>query len=139
MSKSKKSIIEVMGAQITILSVNDEDYISLTDMAKNFGDDAIIYNWMRNRSTVEFLGAWEQINNPNFKGLEYETFKNESGSNTFHLTPRKWVTATDAIGIQSRAGRYNGGTYAHRDIAFEFGSWLNPKFKLYLIKEFQRL
>ena len=108
-------------------------------MARKFGDDNVIYNWMRNRSTLEFLGIWEQIYNPNFKGLEFETFKNEAGANTFHLTPRKCITATEAIGIQSRAGRYNSGTYAHRDIAFEFGSWLSPEFKLYLIKEFQRL
>ena len=128
-----------MGTEITILSVKDEDYISLTDMAKKFGDDNIIYNWMRNRSSIEFLGIWEQIHNPGFKGFEFETFKNQAGANTFALTPKKWIDATDAIGIQSRAGRYNSGTYAHRDIAFEFGSWLSPEFKLYLIKEFQRL
>jgi hypothetical protein len=94
---------------------------------------------MRNRNTLEFIGVWEQTHNPDFKGLEFETFKNQAGLNSFSLTPRKWIEATHAIGFQSRAGRYGGGTYAHRDIAFEFGSWLSPEFKLYLIKEFQRL
>lgn len=139
MNKPKKSVIEVQGAAITVLTQKDEDYISLTDMVKKFGDDSLIYNWMRNRNTVEFLGIWEQIHNPDFKGGEFETFKMEAGLNSFHLTPRKWIDATGAIGIQSRAGRYGGGTYAHRDLAFEFGSWLSPEFKLYLIKEFQRL
>lgn len=139
MSKDKKSTIEVQGAPIAVLSHGDEDYISLTDMAKKFGDDALIYSWMRNRNTLEFLGIWEQIHNPRFKGGEFETFKKEAGLNSFHLTPRKWIEATDAIGLRSRAGRYGGGTYAHKDLAFEFGSWLSPEFKLYLIKEFQRL
>lgn len=94
---------------------------------------------MRNRNTVEFLGIWEQIHNPDFKGGEFETFRKEAGLNSFHLTPRKWIEATRAIGIQSRPGRYGGGTYAHKDLAFEFGSWLSPAFKLYLIEEFQRL
>jgi hypothetical protein len=115
------------------------DFISLTDMAKKFGDDILIYSWMRNRNTLEFIGVWEQIHNPDFKGIEFETFKNQAGLNSFSLTPRKWIEATDAIGFQSRAGRYGGGTFAHKDIAFEFGSWLSPGFKLYLIKEFQRL
>ena len=94
---------------------------------------------MRNRNTVEFLGMWEQINNPDFKGSEFATFKMQAGLNSFHLTPKKWIETTNAIGIQSRAGRYGGGTYAHKDLAFEFGAWLSPEFKLYLIKEFQRL
>lgn len=94
---------------------------------------------MRNRNTLEFIGVWEQIHNPAFKGLEFETFKNQAGLNRFSLTPRKWIEATGAVGFQSKAGRYGGGTYAHKDIAFEFGSWLSPEFKLYLIKEFQRL
>ena len=94
---------------------------------------------MRNRNTLEFLGIWEQIHNPGFKGVEFDTFKKEAGLNSFRLTPKKWVETTKAIGIQSRAGRYGGGTYAHKDLAFEFGSWLSPEFKLYLIKEFQRL
>jgi len=91
------------------------------------------------RDNLEFIGVWEQIHNPDFKGLEFETFKNQAGLNSFSLTPRKWIEATGAIGFQSKAGRYGGGTYAHKDIAFEFGSWLSPEFKLYLIKEFQRL
>ncbi len=139
MSKAKKSTISVQGTAITILSQKEEDYISLTDMARKFGDDALIYSWMRNRNTLEFIGIWERMHNPDFKGGEFETFKSEAGLNSFHLTPRKWIAATKAIGIQSRAGRYGGGTYAHKDIAFEFGSWLSPEFKLYLIKEFRRL
>jgi hypothetical protein len=138
MSQRKKSTtIEVQGAAITVLKQNEQDYISLTDMAKKFGDDVLIYSWMRNRNTLEFIGVWEQIHNSDFKGLEFETFRKQAGLNSFSLTPRKWIEATNAIGFQSRAGRYGGGTYAHRDIAFEFGSW--SKFKLYLIKEFQRL
>ena len=94
---------------------------------------------MRNRNTVEFLGIWEQIHNQDFKGVEFDTFRKEAGLNSFHLTPRRWIDATKAVGIQSRAGRYGGGTYAHADLAFEFASWLSPEFKMYLIKEFQRL
>jgi hypothetical protein len=139
MSKDKKTSIQVQGTAITILSQREEDYISLTDMSKRFGDDTLIYSWMRNRNTLEFLGIWEQIHNPVFKGGEFETFKKAAGLNSFHLTPKKWIDATAAIGLQSRAGRYGGGTFAHKDLAFEFGSWLSPEFKLYLIKEFQRL
>ena len=139
MAKDKRTTISVQGAPINILSHQEEDFISLTDMSRKFGDDTLIYSWMRNRNTLEFLGIWEQMHNSDFKGGEFETFKKEAGLNSFHLTPRKWIEATRAIGIQSRAGRYGGGTYAHKDIAFEFGSWLSPEFKLYLIKEFQRL
>jgi hypothetical protein len=139
MVKDKKSTINVQGTAIAVLSQQAEDFISLTDMARKFGDDTLIYSWMRNRNTLEFLGIWEQIHNPAFKGGEFETFKKEAGLNSFHLTPKKWIDATQAVGIQSRAGRYGGGTYAHKDLAFEFGSWLSPEFKLYLIKEFQRL
>jgi len=131
--------MDVQGAAIAVVTQSAADYISLTDMAKKFGDDVLIYSWMRNRNTLEFIGIWEQIHNPDFKGLEFETFRNQAGLNSFSLTPRKWIEATNAIGFQSRAGRYGGGTYAHCDIAFEFGSWLSPEFKLYLIKEFQRL
>ncbi|OGC11344.1 DNA-binding protein [candidate division WOR-1 bacterium RIFOXYA12_FULL_52_29] len=138
MVKNKKVVVQ--GSQIGILLRDgDNDFISLTDMTKKFGDDVLIYQWMRNRNTVEFLGIWEQIHNPDFKGVEFETFKKQAGMNSFSLTPRKWVDATGAIGLISRAGRYGGGTYAHKDIAFEFGSWLSAEFKLYLIKEFQRL
>ncbi|MEI7928927.1 MAG: KilA-N domain-containing protein [Verrucomicrobiales bacterium] len=139
MSKAKRTSIEVQGTAITVLSQHSQDFISLTDMAQKFGDDVLIYSWMRNRNTLEFIGIWEKIHNPDFKGLEFETFKNQAGLNSFSLTPRKWIEATGAIGFQSKAGRYGGGTYAHKDIAFEFGSWLSPEFKLYLIKEFQRL
>lgn len=138
MKKNRK--ITVQGSQIgLLLREGDNDFISLTDMAKKFGDDVLIYQWMRNRNTVEFLGIWEQIHNPSFKGIEFETFKKQAGMNNFSLTPKKWIEATKAIGLISKAGRYHGGTFAHKDIAFEFGSWLSAEFKLYLIKEFQRL
>ncbi len=139
MSRPKTSTIAVQGSDITVVSKEHGDFISLTDMARKFEDESLIYSWMRNRNTLEFIGIWERIHNPAFKGLEFETFKSQAGLNSFSLTPRKWVETTGAIGFQSRAGRYGGGTYAHRDIAFEFGSWLSPEFKLYLIKEFQRL
>ncbi len=101
------------------------------------GEDHI-RNWMRNKNTIEFLGLWEKLFNPDFKGVEFDTFLNEAGLNRFNMTPKKWINTTNAIGIISKAGR-NGGTYAHKDIAFEFASWISPEFKLYLIKEFQRL
>lgn len=117
MAAEKKSKINVLGSDIVVVSNNNEDYISLTDMAKRFGGDDLIYSWMRNRNTLEFLGIWEQIHNPNFKGGEFETFKKQAGLNSFHLTPKKWIETTNAVGIQSRSGRYGGGTYAHRDLA----------------------
>ena len=135
----KKRSINVIGAEITIHSRNQEDYISLTDMVKNFGDESIIYNWLRNRNTIEFLGIWEHLYNPDFNPVEFDRFKSEAGLNRFALSPKKWIEATNAIGIYAKSGRHGGGTYAHKDIAFEFGSWLSPEFKLYLIKEFQRL
>ena len=137
MNKQNK-IIQVQNIDITISSINNDDYISLTDMVKSEEGDDHIRNWMRNRNTVEFLGLWEQLNNPNFKGVEFDTFRKQTGLNNFNLTPRKWIEATNAIGIASKSGR-NGGTYAHKDIAFEFASWLSPVFKLYLIKEYQHL
>ncbi len=130
--------IEVEEKIIAITSHNEDDYICLTDMVRGEEGNDHIRNWMRNRNTVEFLGIWEQLNNPNFKGVEFDTFKKEAGLNSFNLTPKKWIEATDAIGIISKSGR-KGGTYAHRDIAFEFGAWISPMFKLLLIKEFQRL
>ncbi len=136
---AKSRTIELKGNVIAVINTKDWDFISLTDMVKGFGDDSLVYSWMRNRNTVEFLGIWEELNNPNFKGDEFVTFKMQAGLNNFNLTPRKWIEATQAIGIVSKAGRYGGGTFAHKDIAFEFGSWLSPEFKLYLIKEFQRL
>lgn len=132
-------VIVVKETPITIIEVNQQDYISLTDMVKPFGDENTIYNWLRNRNTIEFLGIWEQIYNPDFKPVEFDRFKTQAGLNSFSLSPKKWIDATNAIGIVSKAGRYGGGTYAHKDIAFEFGSWLSAEFKLYLIKEFQRL
>lgn len=132
-------IIIVKGSEIKIIKFQDSDYISLTDMIKSFGDESIITNWLRNRNTIEFIGIWEQINNPYFKPLEFEGFKKQAGLNSFWLSPKKWIETTGAIGLISKAGRYGGGTFAHKDIAFEFGSWLSPEFKLYLITEFQRL
>ena len=138
MSKTKLNVNEL---EIVLYKQNEEEYISLTDMAK-FRDSErtnyIIQNWMRTRNTIEFLGLWEQLKNPNFKSIEFDAFRNESGSNSFTLTPQKWIKTTDSIGVISKSGRY-GGTYAHKDIAFEFASWLSPTFKLYLITEYQRL
>ena len=139
MRKAKKSTIEVQGTSISILSQPDGDYISLTDMVRNFdGGGALIEQWLKNKDTVLFLGVWERINNPDFNSLEFEGIKNEAGRNSFFLSAKKLIALTGAKGLIASAGRY-GGTYAHRDIAFEFGSWLSPEFKLYLIKEFQRL
>jgi hypothetical protein len=139
MSKSKKSTIEVQGTAITILAGEHGDYISLTDMVRNFeGGSALIEQWLKNKDTVLFLGVWEQIHNPGFNSLEFEGIRNEAGRNSFFLSAKAWIDRTRAKGLIASAGRY-GGTYAHADIAFEFGSWLSPEFKLYLIKEFQRL
>ena len=136
MTKSRS--LSVQGTPVSFITRHEQDYISLTDMVKRFGDESVLYGWLRNRNTVEFLGVWELINNPAFKPLEFERFKSQAGLNSFSLSPSKWVEATGAIGLFAKAGR-GGGTYAHRDIAFEFGSWLSPEFKLYLITEFQRL
>lgn len=138
---SKKSVITVQGASISILKQAASDYISLTDIARYRNTQepsSIINNWMRSRSTIEFLGLWEKLSNANFKPLEFDRFRNEAGSNYFVLSPQRWIEATQAAGITSKSGRY-GGTYAHRDIAFEFASWISSEFKLYLIKEFDRL
>ncbi|WP_373897799.1 KilA-N domain-containing protein [Haloimpatiens sp. FM7315] len=140
--KEYKATIHANGADISVVSKgNEDDYISLTDIAKHKNPDApadIVKNWLRSRSTIEFLGLWEQMNNPDFKLVEFDQFKNESGSNAFVLSPQKWISVTNAIGIISKSGRY-GGTYAHKDIAFEFASWVSPEFKLYIIKDYQRL
>jgi len=141
MSKTEKSTIDVKGTAVTVLSQSRDDYISLTDIAKYKEpkrSDHVIQNWMRNRNTIEFLGIWERLNNSDFKPLEFEGFRNKSGLNSFVLTPHQWTSSTHAIGIISKRGRY-GGTYAHKDIAFEFASWISVEFKIYLIKEFQRL
>jgi hypothetical protein len=136
----KKQFIEVKGTLITVIHVNQADYISLTDMVKKFEDGlALIEKWLRNKNTVEFLGIWEKINNPQFNSPEFEGIMLEAGLNRFTLSVKKWAEKTGGIGLIARAGRFNSGTYAHKDIAFEFGSWLSPEFKLYLIKEFQRL
>lgn len=135
----KNRVINVKGAEVTIVTRLEQDYISLTDMVRNFeGGSALIEQWLKNKDTVLFLGVWEQLNNPGFNSLEFGGIKNEAGRNSFFLSAKKWIEATGAIGLHAKAGRY-GGTYAHKDIAFEFGSWLSPEFKLYLIKEFQRL
>ena len=133
--------IDVQGTEIALMTREREDYISLTGIAKyrNAAEPfAVINNWMRSRSTIEFLGLWERLSNPDFKPLEFERFRTEAGSNYFVLSPQRWIEATNAIGIISKSGRY-GGTFAHNDIAFEFASWISPEFKLYLVKEFQRL
>jgi KilA-N domain len=139
MAKSK--VINVQGREIALISDKSNDYISITDMARYRDPERtnyIIQNWMRTRSAIEFCGLWEQLNNPDFKGIEFDAFKNESGSNSFALTPQKWIDTTNAKGIISKSGRY-GGTFAHRDIAFEFATWISAEFKFYFIKEFQRL
>lgn len=132
--------INVKSIEISIITVKDIDYICITDIARIKSDEpnSVIQNWLRTKDTIEFLGLWEQLNNTNFKPIEFEGFKNRAGSNAFTLSPQKWITNTNAIGIISKSGRY-GGTYAQKDIAFEFTSWVSPQFKLYLIKEFQRL
>ncbi len=132
-------IIHVQGVDIQLFEIHETDYISLTDMVKNFGDSQLIYNWMKNRSTLEYLGAWEQLYNLNFSSTGFDEMRIQSGFNAFTLTPKKWVEATGAIGFMSKAGRYGGGIFAHKDLAFEFGTWLSPVFKLYLIREFQIL
>ncbi|HEX2954079.1 MAG TPA: KilA-N domain-containing protein [Bacillota bacterium] len=133
--------INVLDKVITIYSVQEDDFISLTDIAR-FKDsqrtDYIIQNWLRNRNTVEFLGIWERLNNPHFNPIEFDGIKNQAGLNSFVLTAKQWIEKTGAIGLVSKTGRY-GGTYAHKDIAFEFATWVSVEFKLYLIKEFQRL
>ena len=125
---------------VTVISVNNEDFISLTDIARYKSDDpnAVIANWMRNRYTIEYLGIWEGLYNPSFKPLEFEGFKKEAGLNAFTLSPKKWIDTTNAIGLIAKSGRY-GGTYAHKDIAFKFASWISVEFELYMVKEFQRL
>jgi hypothetical protein len=130
--------ITVKDTVVSVLKVNEEDYISLTDMLKAKDGDFFFSNWLRNRNTVEFLGIWEQLNNPNFNCAEFDIIKSQAGLNNYRLSAKEWMEKTKAIGIISKAGRY-GGTYAHKDIAFEFAMWISPEFKVYLIREFQRL
>ena len=137
-----KSEIKVNDRKINVLRIDNKDYISLTDLARYADSEEPrlpIRDWMRNKDVISYLGLWEQLNNENFKGGEFDTFKNEAGSNKFKMSPQKWIRETNAIGIISKSGRYDGGTFAHPDIAFEFASWLSPEFKLYVIQEFQRL
>ncbi len=138
---AKNKTINVKGTEITLFSDGASEFISLTDIAKHkdsANTDTIIQNWLRNRNTIELLGFWEFMYNPNFKPLEFEGFRKQAGLNSFVMTPKKWIESTNAIGITSKAGRY-GGTFAHMDIAFEFASWISIEFKLFIIKEFQRL
>ncbi len=133
--------INVLNKEVAVYVQNDEDYICITDIAryKNADNtDDLIRSWIRNRNTIEFLGIWEQLNNPDFNPVEFDGFKKKAGLNSFTLTPKQWIEKTNARGIVSKPGRY-GGTFAHKDIAFEFASWISVEFKLYLIKEFQRL
>ena len=141
MSKVIKEVIHANGIDIGIYTEDfQNEYISITDIARYKSDEpkSVIQNWMRGRDTLEFLGLWEQLHNPIFKGIEFDAFKNQAGANAFTMSPKKWIEATDAIGIVSKSGRY-GGTYAHSDIAFEFASWISPEFKLYIIKDYKRL
>lgn len=133
--------INALGVQIGVSSTGTrDDYISLTDIARYKSDEPkmVIQNWMRNRNTIEFLGVWEGLHNPDFKGIEFDAFRKEAGLNSFTMTPTKWISATNAKGVKVKRGR-GGGTYAHVDIAFEFASWISPEFKLYIIKDYQRL
>ena len=142
MSNMKKETIEAKGVSIQVYTEDfKNDYISLTDIAKYKNTDDprfVIQNWMRNRNTLEYIGLWEILNNPNFNRVQFDTFKNEAGLNRFTMTPQKWIDLTNAIGIISKSGRY-GGTFAHKDIAFKFASWLSAEFELYIIKDYQRL
>ena len=137
-----KTEMIVEDRKINVLMVDNQDYISLTDLARYADEEEPrlpIQNWMRNKDVILYLGLWEQLNNKDFKRVEFDAFKNEAGSNKFKVSPQKWIKETNAKGIISKSGRYDGGTFAHPDIAFEFASWLSPEFKLYLIQEFQRL
>lgn len=141
--KPIKEVIHAKDTEIAVLSyAHSDDYISLTDIAKHKNPEFpadVVKNWLRIRSTIEFLGLWEELNNPNFNMVEFDQFKNDAGSNAFVLSPQKWIKSTNAIGMVSKSGRYGGGTFAHKDIAFEFASWISPEFKLYVIKDYQRL
>ena len=135
---SKISILNVKGIDIAVAKINEKDFISLTDMIKAKDGDFFISDWLRNRNTLEYLSAWESLNNPNFNYGEFATIKERSGLNNFKISVKDWVGRTNAIGITAKAGRY-GGTYAHTDIAFNFGMWISPMFQLYIVKEYQRL
>lgn len=134
----KNKHITIQGNDISIKKVHESDYICLTDMMKSKDGDFFISDWLRNRNTIEFLGLWESMNNPNFNYGGFATIKSKVGLNNYKISVKEWIEQTNAIGLEAQAGRY-GGTYAHKDIAFEFGTWISPQFKLYLIKEYQRL
>lgn len=139
---AQQTKLRIEDHEIAVFSQNTEDYISITDMARFKNSETtglVISHWLSTRYTVEFMGIWEQINNPNFNVTEFSNIRNESGSNGFVLSVKLWIEKTNAIGILAKPGRYASGTFAHKDIAFEFGSWISPQFKFYLIKEFQRL
>ncbi len=138
MKKTKSISIEIQGTPVSILSGKEGDYISLTDMLRAKDGDFFISDWLRNRNTVEFLGIWESVFNPNFNYGEFAVIRNQAGLNRYKISVKEWVEKTNAIGLKATAGRY-GGTYAHPDIAFEFGMWISPEFKIYLVKEFRRL
>ena len=138
-STKDSGVLEVQGVEIHLMERGDEDYISLTDMVSNFdGGGTLIDSWLRSKDTIEFLGVWEKINNPDFNSVEFDGIKMEAGTNRFRLSVKQWTQKVNGIGVFAKTGRYGGGTFAHKDIALEFGSWLSPEFKLYLIKEFQR-
>lgn len=130
--------MDINNHSVNVTKIDGEDYICLTDMAKSYGAERVVENWLRNKNTIEFLGVWERFNNPDFNSLEFEGIKNTAGLNRFTLSVKEWVSQTNAKGIIAKTGRY-GGTYAQKDIAFEFGTWLSPEFKLLIISEFQRL
>jgi hypothetical protein len=138
----KNATIYIKGTEVVLFHQNDDDYISLTDMAR-YRDpkrsDYIIQNWMRLHNTIEYLGLWETFNNPNFNSIEFDGIKTQTGQNTFSMTPKRWVTELGGIGIVSKTGRYGSGVFAHQDIAFEFATWLSAEFKFYLVREFERL
>lgn len=141
MPKTSKDKIEAQGFEIQVYTKDfRNDYISLTDIAKYKSDEPndVIRNWLRNKDTIQFLGLWETLNNPSFNPVEFDGFRNDAGSNAFTLSPQKWIEATGAIGLVSKAGRY-GGTFAHSDIALEFASWISPEFKLYIVQDYKRL
>lgn len=140
-NKSTDAKIEVQGATITVIYGDDDELISLTNIARHKNlerSDDLIRNWLSKRNTLEFLGTWEQLHNPSFNSVEFDGIKMQAGLNSFTLTPKQWIDKTGAVGLNSKLGHY-GGTYAHKDVAFEFASWIFVEFKLYLIKEFQRL
>lgn len=138
MAAAKATIIQVQGRSIAVVTIAEGDYISLTDMLKAKDGEFFISDWLRNRNTIEFLGIWERVHNPSFNYGEFATIRSQAGLNSYKISVKDWVAKTGAIGLRATAGRY-GGTYAHKDIAFEFGMWISPEFKIYLIKEFQRL